>query len=355
MRALTIKLFAVLSCWCTYAVSPVWAHVKWFLNRPESELLKQPKPSLFTQLSVWNILPISLAAALMFAIYSLNSKFSNWSGHNRLIKWAKQKEPSVNLFMAICLGVSLIYCGLTRTLLVPNFVICSHCPQWLPAAEMAIGSLLILGLFSRLTGLAVLWLIYIAICKHGLIECLDALPIFGLAIYFVIAGRNRLSLDYVLAIDKFNFVSMIPTAHSIVRWTMGLGLIILALDEKLLHPQLAMDLLLYIPHLNPLHGLGLSNDMFILVSGLVELLLGVCVFLGCFPRISMLMLLFIFSATTMIFCVEEFFGHASCYGIILSIMLCGVGSRTQAFDLSGYFKNQVTKLLSDKQAVEISY
>src|ERR1700722_3363072 len=111
MRALTIKLFVVLSCWCTYAVGPVWAHVKWFLNRPESELLKQPKPALFTQLSIYNAIPVVLALVSFYFIYIMNSRFSNWYPKKQLLVWARRYESIINLLMAIGFSSSLIYCG----------------------------------------------------------------------------------------------------------------------------------------------------------------------------------------------------------------------------------------------------
>ncbi len=105
------KIIIVLSGWAVSASCPVWAHVKWFLSRPESELLKQPKPVLFTQLSLENMLPILGALAIMFILYSLNIRFNHQVRSSRLINWAYKHEPFINLFMAIGLGVSLIYCG----------------------------------------------------------------------------------------------------------------------------------------------------------------------------------------------------------------------------------------------------
>ncbi len=353
MRTFAIINKLVLSAWL-FAISPASAHVKWFFNRPESELLKQAKPNLFTHLSVGNILPISMTMSLLFFIHLLNEKFSNSVIHRKLVFWAKKKEASINLFMAIGLGVSLIYCGITRTLLVPNFVICSHCPQWLPAAEIIVGALLILGLFSRLSGVAVLALMYMAVCKHGMLECLDALPLVGLALYFIIAGRNKYSLDYFYSIDRFSMLPAIPMAHSIVRWTMGLGLIILALDEKLLNPQLAMNLLQYVPSLNLLRIVGCSNEMFVLVSGLAELFLGICIFLGYFPRLAVVLLLVIFSATTLVFGVEEFFGHASCYGIICSILYWGNGLKVNVLDLTAVLRHCCLCSDHSRQIADIS-
>jgi hypothetical protein len=349
MRTLAIKTILVLSGWSLSTFCPVLAHVKWFLSRPESEILKQPKPTLFTQLSVENIIPAICALSLIFILYRLNLKYSDWLGSKRLMNWAAMHEPLINLFMALGLGASLISSGLTSTLFVPNFVICSHCPQWLPAAEIITGECLILGFLGRFSGLAILGLMYMAISKHGITECLDILPLGGLAFYFILSGRNRLSLDHLLGLDKISLPAFTTLGHYCVRATMGLGLIALSLSEKLLHPQLAMDLLQHAQALNPLLHFGVSNPMFVLVSGLAELLLGMSIFMGWFPRTAVLVLLGIFFGTTAIFGMEEFIGHAACYSSILSIALWGT-----ALPMPSFARQVLSKFLSELNLAKLN-
>ncbi len=325
MRTLILKSLLVLPVWLTNVNCAALAHVKWFLSRPESEILKQPKPPLFMHLSFDNLLPILFAIGLMLIAFALSIKWNRWSINGRLLVWAQIHEPAINLFMAIMLGVSLIYSGLTRTLLVPNFIICSHCPQWLPGAEILAGSMITIGLFSRCCAVSILYLMFMAFCKHGLDDSVDLLPLLGFTIYFLFAGRNCLSLDYVLGIDRLFIPSLTEFGHLFIRWTMSMGLIILALNEKLLYPQLAMDILQHAPTLNLMRNLGISNEVFILFSGLTELLLGFCLLTGSFPRLAVIILLAIFTGTTVVFGLPELFGHASCYGIILSILLRGTG------------------------------
>jgi len=301
------------------------AHVKWFLSRPESEILKEPKPSLFTHLSLDNLIPILFVFGLMLLVLAIGIKWKGSELNERLLLQAQIHEAVINLCMAFMFGVSLVYCGITKTLLVPNFIICSHCPQWLPGAEIILGVLITVGLFSRLCSLSIFYLAFMALCKHGFDDCLDLMPLLGLNLYFLLAGRNRLSLDYILRIDRLEVPWLLETAYLFIRWTMGLGLIILAFNEKLLYPQLAMDILEHVPALNILHYFGFSNAMFVLISGLAELLLGFCLLSGSFPRLAVMFLLGIFASTTAVFGLSELFGHASCYAIILSILLRGEG------------------------------
>jgi len=349
MCALINRIILIASIWVLNCYLPVEAHVKWFLSRPENELLKEPKPDLFTHLSMENGLPILVAIFLIFTLNRLNKKLSHLLKNKRLIFWTYKYESLINLLMAIGLGVSLIFAGMTRTLLVPNFVICSHCPQWLPPAEITVGLFIVFGLFARLSALTILGFIYMAICKHGIAECLDILPLFGLALYFLFSGRNKFSLDFVCGFNRYKSYTLSSLGHYCVRASMGLGLVVLALSEKLLHPQLAMDLLQHAHALNPLLRFGMSNEMFVLLAGLSELLLGVIIFMGYFPRLAVFLLLGVFAGTTAIFGLEEFIGHAACYSSILSIALCGASVPSFLFAKRGW-QHSVSKISGSKLA-----
>jgi uncharacterized membrane protein YphA (DoxX/SURF4 family) len=340
MSAVSTKKLSLLLVGLAALCGPAEAHVKWFLDRPESEILARSKPDLFTQFSIWNALPILSAIFVTVAFFFLNKHFASSSFSRKLAVIAGKHEAEINLLMALCLGTSLIYCAMTRILLVPNFIICSHCPWYLPYIEAIIGIGLILGFCSRVCALALFGLLLYAIIKHGLADGLDLLPFYGLAAYFLLSGRNRLSLDYALSIDRNVGPSVIELSHLIVRVCMSLGLIILAFDEKLLHPQLALDLLKAVPWLNFLSSIGVNNDMFILCSGLTELALGVMLLLGIFPRLIMAAIAFLFVVTTSIFGIREFFGHALFYGIIFSVLLRGNGIKSPAAAIWNFFKER---------------
>jgi uncharacterized membrane protein YphA (DoxX/SURF4 family) len=181
-------------------------------------------------------------------------------------------------------------------------------------------------------------LLLFTFAKHSFADCLDLIPYYGLTIYFLIAGRNRISLDYVLGIDRCLATSLIPVANLAVNWGLGLGLMVLALDEKLLHPQLTLALLKHVPALNFMHSMGMSNDLFTLCAGLSELALGSILLVGAFPRFAVATLSLLFLATTAIFGWVEFFGHAPFYGMIIAILLHGKGRRVSAILFHQPFK-----------------
>jgi uncharacterized membrane protein YphA (DoxX/SURF4 family) len=331
-------------CLTSLAITPALSHVKWFLDRSEADILRDPKPELFTSPSPLNLVPIGLALLTLFLSTLIGREFSSWIVNQKLSRCAQQCEPWINLVIGLFLGGFLIYCSLNGILLAPNFIICAHCPWWLPYVECFAGCTLLFGLFARVGGGLVLGLLVFTFLKHSAADCLDLVPLYGLAIYFVLCGRDRLSLDGLLGIDLRPDANTIELAHLMIRWSMGIGLMILALDEKLLHPQLALELLKHSPSLNFAACLHLSNAMFVLCAGLTEIILGLVIVVGSFPRAAMIMLAGLFITTTFIFGSLELFGHMSFYGIIVAISLRGAGLKPPLAVLKTAYSGVLEKL-----------
>ncbi|HEY9714351.1 MAG TPA: hypothetical protein V6C72_12850 [Chroococcales cyanobacterium] len=224
-------------------------------------------------------------------------------------------------------GSGLIYCAVNRQLLAPSFIICAHCPWWLPYAEATIGITLFFGLFARCSAIGLIGLLCFAIGKHGICECLDLLPMLGMGLYFLISGRGSYSIDRLLNLENRSETRPVELGYLLLRILTGSGLMILAIDEKLLHPQLALDVLTSMPNLNFMHAY-MSNSLFVLLTGLVELSLGFLIAAGTFPRTAAVILAGTFAATSLIFGTSEIFGHASFYGIVILVVLRGRGQVT---------------------------
>lgn len=308
-------------------INPVWAHVKWFLQKSEEEILRQAKPEIFSQLSVANLIPILLAFFVFLSTIGLSRRFSGLKLHRQLLAFAEKNESLLNAIMALCLAVQLINCSLNSTLFAPNFVVCDHCPKWLLPLEFLVGCGLILGLCTRLCALAMLVLLGFTFFKHGLIDSLDLLPFYGLASYFLISGRHRYSLDYFFHFQSLPTRPMTAVSHLVLRWLAGLGFVCLGLNEKLFHPQLALELLKHYPALNFMGRFGFGDDLFVLCAWLGEVVIGAILLFGTFPRIAVFFITALFFVTNYIFGVVELVGHAPYYGILLAILFRGAGSQ----------------------------
>lgn len=304
---------------------PASAHVKWFLGKNQAELLKQPKPDLFSQPSAANLIPTLFAWLIVLFSVHLAKRFESWKTNKKLLDFAQKYEPAINLFVALCLSSQLIYCSLTSTLFAPNFIVCDHCPKWLLPLEFVSGCGLLLGLCSRFSALVMLSLLIFTFVKHTVANCLDLIPLYGLSIYFLCAGRNRYSLDFLLNPATLPKSSYVSTAHLFLRSFAGIGFMFLGFDEKLINPQLALELLNHYPSLNFMVKFGMGNDMFVLCAGLSEVVIGAILLLGTFPRLAVVLISGLFIMTSCIFGTAELFGHAPYYGMLVSIFLRGAG------------------------------
>lgn len=338
------KRFAALACLYFVSMAPAFAHVKWFLGRSEAEILREPKPELFLHPCFANVVPVICAVCVLIASVIMGREWSRSLVHRLMTHFAIRLEDKINLFMGLTTGASLIYCAANHFLLAPNFIICSHCPWWLAPAECLTGLLLFFGLFTRFAAVAFLGLLGYTFLKHSMADCLDLVPLYGLAFYFLLAGRNHYSLDNLFKRDQVPSSKVIELGHVLVRLATGIGLMILGFDEKLCHPQLALELMKHAPTLNFMGQLNMSNDMFIFCAGLVEVVLGMVLVVGSFPRIAVLMLAGVFAATTLIFGTTELVGHMAYYGIICSVVMRGRGSESAWGLCSGIYAGIVARL-----------
>src|SRR5688572_5309223 len=145
----------LLALWTVY-ITPAQAHVKWFLEGEESDILTQPKPDIFCYPSPDNVL-ILLAAALFFRLsLALSVRFAGHKWNQRLIAYSVAGQSWVSLLMGLFTGGLLLYCAHEYLFLVPNMPLDSQWSNALDAAELVVGIALMVGLFSRACALALL-------------------------------------------------------------------------------------------------------------------------------------------------------------------------------------------------------
>ena len=208
------------------------------------------------------------------------------------------------------------------TFFVPNLHL-HYCCSWIAKVETLVGIGLVLGFLTRACGAAILFLLLYSFAKFSVADCIDLTPMYGLAIYFLVAGRGKWSLDRALRLTNATSPLLLDVGFMSLRVSAGLGLICLGFDEKIINPQLALNLLQHTPVLNFMQFAGMSNDMFVLCGGVTEVVIGLMLACGKFPRIFIVALAGLFAATTAIFGATEFIGHLPYYGIIMAVFLRG--------------------------------
>jgi uncharacterized membrane protein YphA (DoxX/SURF4 family) len=305
--------------------SPALAHVKWFLENGETELLRQPKPEIFCHPSPENvgIIAAAILAYFLAGLFSRKNKLNKWN--SRLIELSTRWQGIISLLMGIFTGTLLVYCAHEYLFLVPNMPLDNEYCDLLAAIEGIVGVGLILGLFTRLCAIALFGGLIASFIAFPGLDCLDLLPMYGIVAYFLIAARGDYSLDRLIKLERATGPLATFWSYRLLRWLTGAGLIILGLDEKLLHPQFSLHLLEHEPALNFLHFAGFPDATFVFCAGVTEVLVGLLIVSGTLPRLGIGFLAGMFAVTPFIFGVEELWGHMPYYGVVIALLLRGNG------------------------------
>lgn len=159
----------------------------------------------------------------------------------------------------------------------------------------------------------------------GLNLSIDYLPEFlGIALAFLAIELNR-KRERRGSGDFSRHVSAIdPT--SMLRWGIGLQLIVLSVHNKFLSPDMGLQFLANYPFVNFVNDLGLSafKDIhFVFSAGLAELCFGILLMFHIASRFVSLCVIFFFSLTSVIFGVHELVGHIPIIAGLLVVALHG--------------------------------
>jgi hypothetical protein len=166
----------------------------------------------------------------------------------------------------------------------------------------------------------------IAWIPFDLVAVLSRLDILGLALYILVAGPGRWSAD----VETARSAPTSPSEHARAVWYLkvaaGAALIVVAFDEKLAVPQLAVDFLRAHPDFNvarSIFGIDMSHLEFARVAGAIEVLFGLLVISGALPQVIVLVAGIPFNATLWFFGVNELMGHLPIYVTMLVLLVYG--------------------------------
>ena len=209
-------------------------------------------------------------------------------------------------------------------------------------AGISLGAVMVIAALGLATGYrarAAAWLLIaagpIGMLEFGVAPVLQRIDLLGLAVFVVIIGPGRWSADFERGAvrDRFERQGMLaaPDLQTMARAVLalrvaaGAALIIVALYEKLINPQLALDFLREHPDLQLAHqvGLPLSDLEFARFAGSVEVLFGLLLISGAQPQAIVLIAGIPFNATLWFFGVDELVGHLPIYGAMLVLLVWG--------------------------------
>lgn len=326
------------------------AHEKWF-HETESynlrwDLFFRPLPLAF----VGAVLLATLAA---WFFYKRRGRRGFVPGPENFGATDDRRAALYGLIPAI-LGIHvaapLLVSGVNSELFTPNNKLPGVWMYVFGLAQTGIALALFYGGLTRIAAVAlgVLW--FAGIFLVGLEPMLESSMYLGFAAFFFFAGRGPISIDRLILPRLEPSAKLMEKAIPALRAGLGLSLIVVAFTEKFANIPLASDFLQRYPlNFTAALGIPMSNETFILYAGAVELLVGLWILFGIFPREIILIAWIPINLTLTVFNWTELIGHLPIYGTLAVLLVWSPGRENLALWLSGLRRGPLAILNRDAQ------
>jgi hypothetical protein len=238
--------------------------------------------------------------------------------------------------LGVHIAVPLLVGGVQGQLFSPNNQL-SGVPMYaLGLAQTGIALAIFYGALTRVAAVAlgVLW--FVGIFLVGLEPMLDSAMYLGFAAFFFLVGRGPISIDRLIVPPLEPSARLMERAIPALRVGLGLSLVFVAFTEKFANIPLASDFLQRYPlNFTAALGIPMSDETFILCAGAVELLVGLWILFGIFPREIILIAWVPINLTLTIFNWTELIGHLPIYGTLAVLLIWSPGRENLALWLNG--------------------
>ncbi|MEC9362881.1 MAG: DoxX family membrane protein [Pseudomonadota bacterium] len=298
--------------------APVQAHVKW-LHEPGLAALPPVAPFRLSDPVV--LLGIELVCIALLAAAHFNRASETATAARRLERLGRNHWSLLHRIVGLLLGMSLLRCAFDGALLAPHLSGSGPVFEALRVVEAGSGLLFVAG-----TGMCAAAAALFVVCAgvlflFGGVSFLEYAALPGIAIFLSASCLTHWRLHRL---------------HRLVvmRVLLGVSLCTLAFTEKLLQPQMAVELLAQYPF-NFMQALGLEypDRLFILSAGCAELVFGLCFALGLATRLNALALaVFLVASNSYFFAAGNFqgalleaSGHAPLFAALSALLLFGNG------------------------------
>jgi hypothetical protein len=317
-----LRIAATVSALLAVLPTHASAHEKWFYSTTgfglRWDLLLRPIPAGF----VGGVLLATIAAAIVWRRRGrgfIPAAGSFGTTEDRLAALS----GLVPAILAIHIAVPLLVSGVQGHLFTPNSHLSGGWMYALGLAQTGVALALFYGALTRIAAvaLAALWLTGTLVV--GLEPMLDNVMYLGFAAFFFLAGRGPVAIDRLL-LPRFE-PSPVSMARAIVALRVGLGLslVVVSFTEKFANIPLASAFLERYPlNFTSALGLPMSNETFILCAGAVELLVGLWITLGIFPREIIVVAWVPINLSLTVFNWTELIGHLPIYGALAVLLVC---------------------------------
>ncbi len=236
----------------------------------------------------------------------------------------------VPIILGLHFAVPLLVLGVQGKLFSPNNQPAAPWNLFIGTWEIAIALGFLYGGLTRFfaAALALLWVV--AGFSLGWEIAFENLHYLGAAVFFFCTGRGPYSIDRVLFPSLEASPALAQSAVTALRISIGLGFAFVAFTEKLANPALATAFLAqYQLNFTAALGFPLSSATFIWCAGTTELIIGLFLAFGIFPRVIIVAAWGIINLTLTIFSWVELVGHLPIYGIMAILLIWTPSEKTK--------------------------
>lgn len=319
-------------------VSALILHERWFTNEARFPVQFEHWNSAGSLVPVAVAVGITVVAAVLWRTGGLRSVIAGpvrlgmpRENYARLLSW-------MPLVIGLHMGITLLASGVSMQLFIPNLALpVNLLGGVLGFMEIAIALSFIYGALTRVAAaaLALLWLVGAIV--FGPLRLIEHTEILGVAFFLFVTGRGPLAFD--VAFEKLSrpVARLAPYAVPVLRVCLGVGLVVVALTEKLWNIPMGLAFLAD-HHFNFFPAIGLAwidDAKFLMIAGAAELTVGLMLISGAYIRLLILVTLVPFNLTLPFLGWRELVGHLPTYGILALLLIWGDERRNARGEIAG--------------------
>ncbi|MCB9820707.1 DoxX family protein [Candidatus Nomurabacteria bacterium] len=262
-----------------------------------------------------NIVLIIITALVFLFVYWLSHK--NYFVHHKIIN-INQKVDTYREYipwiLRLSLGIALIGAGTSGVLISPLLPI-----EGFALVQTAIGFMLLAGFILPFSTTLVLGLYVIAAINDHYI--LGNLEFIAAALALFLMDDAKPGVDDILSLPKLNIKNAEKYLPFILRIGIGGAMIYLALYEKIFNPHITQ---IVVRNYNLTSAIHVSEPMWVLAVGIIELIVGLFLFIGFKTRLTAVIAFFVLCVTFFFF-KEDIFSHVTLFGVLSALFITGGG------------------------------
>jgi uncharacterized membrane protein YphA (DoxX/SURF4 family) len=288
------------------------AHVKWFVEDPSTKI-----PEISAGEIVFVFIFVISGLCIAYFVDRFIKQQKSIAEVSDKIQPLRNWMPTI---IRLILAIMLAYSSINRTVFAPNLIADNQLSGFLVVLTSLISALLLLGLATRASAVALIATFVAAAINFGPLNLLDHAEIVGLSLFLLIEGPGKWAFDNTLIKSRKYALKYRKHSMRIILVSAGISFASLAFSEKLGDLNLAAAFL-NDHNWNFLSFAGVSDRNFILFIGASELAIGLSLIVGLANRAVVMLLLLILITTAVLLGISEVVGHAFAVAVVAAAWL----------------------------------